>query len=1050
MAFKKNIGNSLVKWAEFVAHIKDKRLHPPPSEGTLPSGTENQTLRHDGSGWEANDILKTTVDGIDVQSSSGDTQNNIIDENGTYNAIIHKKVAGQEFLIENEVETPSVSAQKFLIHCNSDFSDSSPQNHTPTVTNATIVTTTKKLGAGSGYFQNSTDPNPMYYVSYLDTGNDTDFGTDDFTITFWANMYSHSYPDTFFLTAGGQVAGTVSWCIKIYLSNTLVFESRNGKGKFSCPFTPVYNVWSHYAFVVKDQVPTIYINGIAQVTTVNTALGNIEGGNLVLGAGSYDLIGYQYYGLRGYLDEVMILKGEALYTENFTPPVLEYISDTGVWTDDDIILAKRSTQPLEYSQDIIYGSEGMRHIFLGTLDWSYASSSVILPTSLGGTGKDTWTANGILYASSASVLSQIAVANSSILVTNGSGVPSLSTTLPQHTVTTQVTVPKVEGSTSASGTLTLSSTSNATKGKIILGTASAYDQANDRLGIGNTSPSYKIDISYGSNANVVQLTGAYNGASNFVFKNTTNTGLPRLYLQNDTAGIFAIQYIGSLFSNATIRNHAEIGRTSAGHLNIFFDVEAGSYFNIRGASRVIKAQYDIANNYLSLPQIRAIDSNGLKIYESGGKGIFVQHSTGYTGILTETPRRALDILDASNPQLRISQADNSKYVDLRADSNSYLNISCGGTDAIQVRPNAIYAPNANGLLLYESGGTGIKIHNAGGVSMFSSTDPGTGHLLVNTGLAVNNKWSSISRVNFYAENTNDTINLQGNRIIHYTTDNITKYVTSFYADAIPIISTGKKNSGYVRTFRTQALRTEAGDEGELASLDGFTITIGHYTTVGATAKTNVVTGFTYTPYAQKGTIDALYGLYGDELVTGGTCTVGYNLYLLERTFKNFIGGSTCISIAKTSNAPTTISNSNSYLRLGFSEYGNNSYRAIGFGYSTDALTYQPAYITYKETSITGNTKGQLEFRTRDVTTDTEPSVRMSIETDGTVAIEGTLQHKGSNLGFFNATPVTRASAYTITNVTTDRTFNADSTTLDEIADVLGTLIADLKSYGLLQ
>ncbi len=39
--------------------------------------------------------------------------------------------------------------------------------------------------------------------------------------------------------------------------------------------------------------------------------------------------------------------------------------------------------------------------------------------------------------------------------------------------------------------------------------------------------------------------------------------------------------------------------------------------------------------------------------------------------------------------------------------------------------------------------------------------------------------------------------------------------------------------------------------------------------------------------------------------------------------------------------------------------------------------------------------------------------------------------------------------YSTSNVTTKRTFDADATTLDEIADVLGTLIADLQDAGLL-
>lgn len=41
------------------------------------------------------------------------------------------------------------------------------------------------------------------------------------------------------------------------------------------------------------------------------------------------------------------------------------------------------------------------------------------------------------------------------------------------------------------------------------------------------------------------------------------------------------------------------------------------------------------------------------------------------------------------------------------------------------------------------------------------------------------------------------------------------------------------------------------------------------------------------------------------------------------------------------------------------------------------------------------------------------------------------------------------TAYTPTNVTTDRSYNANATTTDELADVLGTLIADLQGKGLI-
>jgi len=68
---------------------------------------------------------------------------------------------------------------------------------------------------------------------------------------------------------------------------------------------------------------------------------------------------------------------------------------------------------------------------------------------------------------------------------------------------------------------------------------------------------------------------------------------------------------------------------------------------------------------------------------------------------------------------------------------------------------------------------------------------------------------------------------------------------------------------------------------------------------------------------------------------------------------------------------------------------------------------------------------------------------------GFTAIESGLRVTG-NLGVFGTTPVAQAAAYTPTNVTPDRAYNANSTTVNELADVLGTLIADLQTYGLLQ
>ncbi len=64
-------------------------------------------------------------------------------------------------------------------------------------------------------------------------------------------------------------------------------------------------------------------------------------------------------------------------------------------------------------------------------------------------------------------------------------------------------------------------------------------------------------------------------------------------------------------------------------------------------------------------------------------------------------------------------------------------------------------------------------------------------------------------------------------------------------------------------------------------------------------------------------------------------------------------------------------------------------------------------------------------------------------------VDGALNHDGTTVGFYGVAPTTRSSAYTPTNVTTDRSYDANATTLDEVADVLGTLIADLQLTGII-
>lgn len=155
-----------------------------------------------------------------------------------------------------------------------------------------------------------------------------------------------------------------------------------------------------------------------------------------------------------------------------------------------------------------------------------------------GTWKDTTASGGSLAGATGDIISFSgtntasninAVAIGSLFASAGTSTKPVWSASP--TLTTSLTVPTLYGSASSGGTLTLQSTSHATKGKILFGT-SAYDEVNNRLGIGTTSPSWPIQVSINSNAAAQMLfnnansgPGAYSG-----IQLQSNSGSSYIYL----------------------------------------------------------------------------------------------------------------------------------------------------------------------------------------------------------------------------------------------------------------------------------------------------------------------------------------------------------------------------------------------------------------------------------------------------------------------------------------------------------------------------------------
>lgn len=78
------------------------------------------------------------------------------------------------------------------------------------------------------------------------------------------------------------------------------------------------------------------------------------------------------------------------------------------------------------------------------------------------------------------------------------------------------------GGTASSNDLTLSSTTNATKGKINLGSSSAFDEANTRLGVGTASPESILQLDQNNvKFNIIENSTSTTGAVNAVVASIT-------------------------------------------------------------------------------------------------------------------------------------------------------------------------------------------------------------------------------------------------------------------------------------------------------------------------------------------------------------------------------------------------------------------------------------------------------------------------------------------------------------------------------------------------
>jgi len=200
------------------------------------------------------------------------------------------------------------------------FIDSSASAHTVTPNNITVTTS----NGNPGFNQSAQLTVNSSYLS-IPNSSDWSFGTGDFTIDFWWRPIATlpaGTSETLLATCPIN-AVSAGWSIYYYLGN-LGFASTTGggawdRGLHTGAWTRVNNTWTHFAICRSGATLYIFANG----TVVGSpAIANShDTSNALYVAG--DLLS-NYGNPGGQLDEVRIVKGEALYVANFTPPTSPY------------------------------------------------------------------------------------------------------------------------------------------------------------------------------------------------------------------------------------------------------------------------------------------------------------------------------------------------------------------------------------------------------------------------------------------------------------------------------------------------------------------------------------------------------------------------------------------------------------------------------------------------------------------------------------------------------------------------------------------------------
>ena len=238
------------------------------------------------------------------------------------------------------------------------------------------------------------------------------------------------------------------------------------------------------------------------------------------------------------------------------------------------------------------------------------------------------------------------------------------------------------GGTAASETLTLSSTSHGTKGKILFGT-SAYDEVNNRLGIGTNSPTAQLTVVGDGATNIGEwkssggaIQGYVSSVGDLVFNTTDGVFAAIEYARNATTSAIRIKDSG----NTIIQLHGSTGQPT--YLNTMVGINKSSSI---GAQLHVAASS--ATTVGQIIQLAATPTaNAFEVNSNAGSGgdLFVVTSTGVIRTAQMEVRSSGTAYLKASPSLGYMLSSNRPVAWSTASSNP----SSGGLDTYIIRGGA--------------------------------------------------------------------------------------------------------------------------------------------------------------------------------------------------------------------------------------------------------------------------------------------------------------------------------------------------------------------------